>query len=102
MFGDLLGDMQKKQADLQNKLAEQEINAEAGGGAIKVKANALREILDIEIDKSKLDWDDLEQVEDLLLEAVNRALDAAVEEETKASQSLMSGLIPPGMEGMFG
>lgn len=101
MFGDLLGDMQKKQEDLQNKLAQVEIEAEAGGGAIKVKANALREILDIEIDKSKLNWNDLEEVEDLLLEAVNRALDAAAEKETSASQSLMSDLLPPGLAGMF-
>lgn len=101
MFGNILGDMQKKQEELQNQLAQVEITAEAGGGAIKVTANALREILNISIDKSKLDWEDQEEVEDLLLTAVNRVLEQAADKEAAASQNLMGSLLPPGMEGLF-
>ena len=102
MFGDLFGNVQQQQEEMKKKLATITVVGEAGDGAVKVTASANREILDISIDKSKLDWDDVEQVQDLLLAAVNNALEKASVEEQAEAQKLISGMIPPGMSGLFG
>jgi nucleoid-associated protein EbfC len=102
MFGDLFGNVEQQQAEMRKKLAEISVTADAGNGAVKVTANANREILDISIDKSKLDWDDVEQVQDLVLAAVNNALQKATEKEQAEAQQLISQMIPPGMSGLFG
>ena len=87
---------------MRKKLADITVTADAGSGAVKVTANANREILDVTIDKSKLDWDDLEQVQDLVLTAVNNALEKAMVKEQAETQKLLSQMIPPGMSGLFG
>ena len=97
MFGDLLNNMQERQKDLRNKLAEITVEAEAGDGAVKIIVNANREIVNISIDKDKLDLDDLEQLEDFLLVATNRALEQAAEKEAAESQRLMQDMLPPGL-----
>ncbi len=102
MFGDLLGNMQQQQEAMKLKLAEIIVESEAGDGAITVKANANREILDIAIDKSKLDWEDTEQVQDLLLTAINRVLEKAQVKEQAETQKMISDLMPPGLGGLFG
>lgn len=102
MFGDLFGNMQQQQEAMKIKLAEIIVEAESGDGAVKVKSNANREILDIAIDKSKLDWEDTEQLQDLLLTAVNRALEKALVKEQAETQKMISDLMPPGLGGLFG
>lgn len=102
MFGDLLGNMEEKQKAMREELASITVEAEAGNGAVKVKANANREILNISIDRDALDWDDVEQVEDLIVVAVNEVLKKAAEREAAESQRLLKDMLPPGLGGMFG
>jgi DNA-binding YbaB/EbfC family protein len=102
MFGNMFGDMEAKQQELKAQLATMTVEAEAGGGAIKVVANANRQIQNISIDKSKLDWDDTEQVEDLLLAAINNALEQAAAKEAEETQRLVQDMLPPGLGGLFG
>ena len=102
MFGDLMGNMEEKQAEMKAKLANITVEAEAGDGAIKISANANREILNISIDKSKIDLEDSEQLEDLLLVAINRVIKNATEKEAEESQKLIQDMLPPGLGGMFG
>ncbi len=100
MFGDLLGDMQEKQKAIKEKLATITVEAEAGGGAVKVRANANKEILNISISKEIVDPEDTEQLEDLLLVAINRAIGLAVEKEQSETQNLIKDMLPPGMGGL--
>lgn len=102
MFGNMLGDLQKKQDALKSKLATIEIKESVNDGAVVVTANATREILNIEIDETKIDLSDKAQIEDLILVAVNKALEAAAAKEAEASQSLISEMLPPGMENLLG
>ncbi len=105
MFGDLFGNVEQQQQELQKKLATIEVTGDAGDGAIKVIANANQKILNISIDKTKLDWEDTEEVEDLLLVAINRTLEKAAAKQGEESQKLMQSMMPPGMGGladMFG
>lgn len=87
---------------MRKKLATISVTADAGNGAVTVTANANREILDVSIDKSKLDWDDVEQVQDLVLAAVNNALEKAMIKEQAEAQKLITQMMPPGMGGLFG
>ena len=100
MFGDLFGNVEQQQKDLQEKLSKIQVYGEAEKGAIKVTANANQKILNISIDKTKLDWEDSEQVEDLLLVAINRALKKAAETQATESQKLLQNMMPPGMSGL--
>ena len=102
MFGDLFGNVQQQQEEMRKKLTEITVTADAGNGAVKVTANANQEILDISIDKSKLDWDDVEQVQDLVLTAVNNALEKATIKEQAEAQKMLQQMMPPGMGGLFG
>ncbi len=102
MLGDLMGQMEERQKELKSKLAEFKVESEAGNGAVKVTANANREILNISINKDKLDWSDPEQIEDMLLVAINRALEKATQVEAEESQKLMKDMLPPGLGGLFG
>lgn len=105
MFGDILGNFKEKQEALKEKLASITVEAEVEDGAVKVTANCARQILNISIDKSKLDWEDQEQVEDLVLAAVNRAIEKASEKEKAEAQGLISDMMPPGLGNlgnMFG
>ena len=99
MFGDLLGNMQQQQEEMAAKLDSIIVDADAGGGAVKVKATASRKILNISIDKEKLDWDDTEMVEDLILTAINNVLEKAAIKEAAESQKLISQMMPPGRGG---
>ncbi len=102
MFGDMLGNMEEKQAEMKKKLAEMSVNSESGDGAVKITANANREITNISIDSEKLDLSDLEQLEDLMMVAINRALELAAEKEAEESQSLIKDMLPPGLDGLSG
>lgn len=102
MFGDLLGNLQQQQEELRKKLAQVNIEAEVEDGAVVVKANGNKEILDISIHPEKLDWNDREQVLDLIIAAVNRAIEAATEKEKEEAQQLMQNLLPPGLGNLFG
>ena len=102
MFGDLLGNLQQQQEEMRKKLAQVNIEAEVEDGAVVVNANGNKEILDIKIDPEKLDWNDQEQVLDLIIAAVNRAIEAAADKEKEEAQQLMQNMLPPGLGNLFG
>lgn len=102
MFGNMMGDMAARQEEMKKKLAEITVEEKAGDGAIKILVNANREILNISIDKTKLASDDMEELEDLLLISLNRALGKAAEQEAAASQKMISDMMPPGLGNLFG
>lgn len=98
MFGNLLGDFEKKQQELLDKTAE--ITVETTIGGIKVAANGKKEILNISIEDPSV-LADKEQLEDLLVAAVNRALDEAGEKAAIETQKAMEQMLPPGFGDLF-
>jgi hypothetical protein len=98
MFGNL-EDMQKQ---MQEALKEITVSAEAGGGVIKIEANATRQITNIKIDPDFLKDADAEEVEDLLLVAINNAISAAAAQEAVQSEKMLKDMMPPGMGGLSG
>jgi len=101
MFGKL-NDMQAKVKEAQEKLGEVIVEADAGGGMVKVKANGKREIISIEIDKDVIDPEDKEMLEDLVVAGVNKALEKAEEAGKEKMQDIYKDMLPgggiPGMD----
>jgi len=102
MLDKLFGNLQGQKDEMKARLARQTLEAEVEGGAIRVKVNGNREVLDIEIDESKIDLTDKEKMTDLLVIAVNQALELATELEASEAQKMISDMIPPGLGGLFG
>ena len=61
----------------QEELARKEVTGTAGGGMVIVTANGKGEVLRVQIDKQAVDPRDVPMLEDLVLAAVNSALEAA-------------------------
>ena len=101
MFGKIQ-EMQSKMQEAQDKLKDLEVEAEAGGGMVKVKANGQRQILSITVDKDAIDPSDKEMLEDLIVAGVNKALEKADDISKEHMQSMYKGMMPgggiPGMD----
>jgi len=98
-MGNLMKQAQKMQRDMekaQEELEAMELEATAGGGAVKVIVTGKKEIKEIAIDKEVVDPDDVEMLQDLILAAVNEALRKAQE---TSDEKL--GKISGGLGGMF-
>ncbi len=98
----MFGGMEELQQQMQSKLTEIKVQAQAGDGLVIVTANAARQILDIKLDP---ELSDKEEIEDLVLEAVNRVIVEAAKKEKEETQRMISQILPPGMDnlgGLFG
>ena len=89
--------MQQDMANLQAELEEREVEATAGGGAVKVVATGKKTILSIKIDPEVIDEDDIEMLEDLVLAAVNEAIAKAEEMVNSEMGKITGGLNIPGL-----
>ena len=97
MFGDLFGNFEQKQADMLAKTAAIVVETTVGG--IKVAANGNKEIINITIEDPSV-LEDKEQLEDVLMAAVNRALAEAGDKASDEMEKSMSDMLPPGMGGL--
>jgi len=84
--------MQQQLAEAQAKLAEETITATAGGGAIKVTMTGDQRCREVVIDPELLKDADPEMLQDLVLSAVNMALDQSRELQQKLMGPLAGGL----------
>ena len=69
--------MQKEMQEKQEEVAKKEIETSAGGGAVIVKATGNKEIKEIIIKPEVVDPADVEMLQDLVLTAVNEAMNQA-------------------------
>ena len=71
--------MQQNIAKMQAELEEREVETSAGGGVVKVVVTGKKVLKSIEIAPEAVDPDDVEMLQDLVLAAVNEALEKAEE-----------------------
>ena len=67
-------EMQKQLERAKEELAETLIEASAGGGMVTVEMSGAYELLNLKVNPAAVDPDDVEMLEDLVIAAVNEAL----------------------------
>ena len=83
--------MQDQMMKAQEELEQAEIVGKAGGEMVMVTMNGKKEIKSIKLDKTAVDPDDIEMLEDLIIVAINDASKKA-EELSKDKMGPMGGL----------
>ena len=99
----LLKQAQQMQAEMvkaQESLAEETVEASAGGGMVKVTMTGDIKLQSIQIDPEAIDPDDADMLSDMVLAAVNEAIRSAQELATSKMGGITGGM--PGMGGPGG
>ncbi|HET8727045.1 MAG TPA: YbaB/EbfC family nucleoid-associated protein [Alphaproteobacteria bacterium] len=95
-------EMQAKITEMQERLGDIEVQGQAGAGMVAATLNGKGELKGLKIDRSLVDPEEVEVLEDLIVAAVGDAkgkVEARVQEET---QKLMGGMkLPPGLKLPF-
>ena len=96
MFGDMMGklqEMQQKTEETKKRLDSVHVEATAEDGMVKVISTANRKITSIEISQELVEGDK-EQLEDLVMLAVNRALEKAEKVSESEISDVAKGMLP--------
>jgi DNA-binding YbaB/EbfC family protein len=91
-----VGQMQQQMQEAQAELANERVEATAGGGMVTVTASGDGESKSIRIDPKAIDPDDPELLSDLILAAVNEALRSA----QSLAESKLGGLAGGALGGL--
>ena len=97
MFGKVM-EMQQKMAEAQQALESMSVEAEAGGGMVKVTATGAQRITAIKIEQAVVDPNDMEMLEDLIIAGVNKALDKAAAMAQEEMKKSAGSFLPPGFD----
>jgi DNA-binding YbaB/EbfC family protein len=95
-------EMQSRMADMQARLEQVEVSGSSGGGMVTVTLNGKTEMKKLKIDKSLVDPEDVEVLEDLVLAAFNDAK-AKVEAHMNEEMAKVTGgmKLPGGLKLPF-
>ena len=91
--------LQGQIAKAQAALEETTIEASSGGGAVAVVMNALPKLNSITIQPEVVDASDVEMLQDLILAALNEALEQARASQMQQLAGVAGGLNIPGLTG---
>ena len=92
--------MQEQLAKAQEEVANETVEASAGGGMVTVVATGALQIKEIKIAKEAIDPDDPEMLADMVLAAVNEALSSAQGLMESRLGGMMGGLGGLGLPGL--
>ncbi|HXI95406.1 MAG TPA: YbaB/EbfC family nucleoid-associated protein [Candidatus Acidoferrum sp.] len=88
--------MQDRMAKLQEELEHETVDATAGGGVVRAVATGTQKLVSVSIDPAAVE--DVELLQDLVVAAVNEALDRSRQLAASRMQALSAGLgLPPGL-----
>jgi nucleoid-associated protein EbfC len=88
--------MQEKMASLQKELETKTVEAQAGGGMVRVVVNGKYEIVSLKIEKEVVNPEDIEMLQDLIAAAVNEGIRKAQEMSSVEMGKITGGLNIPG------
>ncbi len=92
--------MQRQMEEQAKEMETKEFVATAGGGAVEVTVTGAKKVLKVSIDEEVVDPDDVEMLEDLIVAAMNEALEKA-DAESASSMSKLTGGMGGGIPGLF-
>jgi DNA-binding YbaB/EbfC family protein len=102
-MGKMMKQVQQMQTDMakaQQELAEEIVEASAGGGMVKVKMTGSLELREVTIDPEALDPEDIGVLQEMVLAAVNEATRSAQERAQTKMGGISGGMGDLGLPGM--
>jgi DNA-binding YbaB/EbfC family protein len=99
---EMLSQAKTMQEQMERKLQETVVEAEAGGGMVHVRMNGRKEVLRLRIEPTAMgsNASDIELLEDLITAAVNEAGRRADEAMKSSVQGMMGGMNLPDIPGI--
>jgi DNA-binding YbaB/EbfC family protein len=98
--GGMMAQIQKLQQDMvkaQEALADETLDVTAGGGAITITITGQQRVRSIKLAPEVVDPNDVEMLQDLLVAAVNEAIEQSQTHAAQKLQGLTGGLGIPGL-----
>lgn len=92
-------EMQSKLKEAQEELENITVEAEAGAGMVKATVNGKHRVVKLDIDDDLIKPDDKEMMNDLIIAAVNKAMEQVEEKSREHLQQSTAGFMP-NMEGL--
>jgi hypothetical protein len=93
-------EVQKRIEEVQSELEDLVVEADSGGGLVKVAVNGKQEVLELTIAPEALE-EEKELLEDLIISAINKALSKAAEESQNRMNAIAGNMLGslkmPGM-----
>ena len=89
--------MQVQMGKVQEDLAKEHVEGNAGGGMVTVSANGQGDVIGVRIDPEVVKGNDVEMLEDLVLAAVNDALRRSKELASQKMEQITGGMGFPGL-----
>lgn len=89
--------MQEEMERVQAELEEKTVDAQSGGGAVKVVVSGKKELVSIEISPDAVDPEDVETLQDLVITAVNEGIKKADDMMAEGMSEVTGGLNIPGL-----
>lgn len=99
-FGKLMKQAQQMQAkmlQMQEELGKRTVEATAGGGMVTAVVSGKYELLALTIERSVIDPEDIEMLQDLVIAAVNEGIRMAQEMTQTEMAKLTGGMNIPGL-----
>jgi nucleoid-associated protein EbfC len=99
-FGNIMKQAKKMQeqiGQMQQELEMKTIEAQAGGGMVRVIVNGKFNIVSIKIEKDVVNPEDIEMLQDLIAAAVNEGIRRAQDMASTEMAKITGGLGIPGM-----
>ncbi len=94
--------LQEQMMATQEALGEQTVSATAGGGVVEVVVNGHQRVESVRIDPEVVDPEDVEMLQDLIVAAVNEAIDRSQELAAEQLGALTGGLDLGSLGGLLG
>lgn len=90
-------ELQQRLAKAQEALEHETVEGTSGGGAVKVVVTGKQKVQSVKIAAEAVDPQDVAILEDLVLAAVNDAMDKAQELAAKRMSAITGGMKIPGL-----
>lgn len=89
--------MQQKMGQMQQEMESRQVEATAGGGMVTAVVNGRQKLLSLTIDPQVVDADDVEMLQDLVVAAVNEAINKSQDMMQEEMSKLTGGMNIPGL-----
>ena len=93
--------MQQDMLKMQEELDAKTYTATSGGGVVSAEVNGKRELIKLTIDPEAVDPEDVEMLQDMVLAAVNDALNGVAEQSEARLSSVSAGMKGMNIPGLM-